>query len=75
MKLRASANEEQQYPGKEVRTRLREFTEGVLEGLAYSRMVLRNEKQGRGYAKITDRILKVLDASVEDFEERLKATA
>ena len=52
---------------------LRDFTEGVLEGLAYSRMVLRKGKQGRACAKISERILQILDAQAEDFEFRTKA--
>ena len=55
---------------------MRDFTEGVLEGLAYSRMVLRKEKHSRGCAKkINERILQILDAQAEDFKNRIKATA
>jgi hypothetical protein len=38
-------------------------------------MVLRKEKHGRGCAKISERILQILDAQAEDFEDRSKATA
>lgn len=54
---------------------MRDFTEGVLEGLAYSRRVLRKGNHGRARAVITDRILQILDAQAEDFEQRCKVTA
>jgi hypothetical protein len=54
---------------------LRDFTEGVLEGLAYSRMVTRREKRVTACAKITRQILEILDAQGEDFKARSRATA
>jgi hypothetical protein len=38
-------------------------------------MVLRKEKQGRACAKISERILQILDAQAEDFENRTRAIA
>jgi len=55
---------------------LRDFTEGVLEALAYSRMVVRREKHGkRACAKITRQIINILEAQASDFEFRIKTTA
>jgi len=54
---------------------LRDFTEGVLEGLAYSLMLLRKEKHGRAAAKISRQILRILESQAATFEGRSKATA
>jgi hypothetical protein len=54
---------------------LRDFTEGVLEGLAYSLMVMRRERGSKAPAKISQRILKILDAQAGDLENRIEATA
>jgi hypothetical protein len=54
---------------------LRDFTEGVLEGLAYSLRVIRREKGGKASARIGRQILRILESQAADFEIRSKATA
>jgi hypothetical protein len=54
---------------------LRDFTEGVLEGLAYSLTVVKREKRSKPSAKISRQILHILEAQAEDFENRSKAAA
>ncbi len=51
---------------------MRDYTEGVLEGLAYA---FRLTKRSKASGKISRRILDILEAQADDFENRSKATA
>jgi hypothetical protein len=54
---------------------LKDFTEGVLEGLAYCRLLLRTEDSKRVSAKIARRILQITEGAASDLEFRMGATA
>jgi hypothetical protein len=54
---------------------LRDFTEGVLEGLAYSLTLMKGEKQAKEAAKISRQILRILESQAETFEVRSTAMA
>lgn len=54
---------------------MNDHTAGVLEGLAYSRTLLKTEKAKRASAKIARRILEITEAAASDLEFRMRATA
>jgi len=54
---------------------MNDFTQGVLEGLAYSRTLLKADKRSAVSAKIARRILEIIEGNASDFEFRMKATA
>lgn len=54
---------------------MREFTEGVLEGLAYSRIVMKNAKETKASERVGRQILRILEAQAGDFEARSESTA
>lgn len=54
---------------------MNDFTQGVLEGLAYSRTLLKADKRSAISAKIARRILEITEAAVSDLEFRMRATA
>lgn len=51
---------------------MREFTAGVLEGLAYAYAMTRGSKASE---KISRQILQILEAQAQDFENRSKGVA
>jgi hypothetical protein len=63
------------FPMKGGETCLKDFTQGVLEGLAYSRTLLKAEKPSAASAKIARRILEITEAAASDLEFRMRATA
>jgi hypothetical protein len=54
---------------------LKDFTQGVLEGLAYCRLLLRAEDSKRASAKIGRRIVQITEGAASDLEFRMGATA
>ena len=54
---------------------MNDFTQGVLEGLAYSRTLLKADKRSAVSAKIARRILDITEAAASDLEFRIRATA
>jgi hypothetical protein len=54
-------------------TCLNDYTQGVLEGLAYARGLLRREKRSKASAKLAERILEIVDTDARDFEFRMQA--
>jgi hypothetical protein len=52
-----------------------EHTAGVLEGLAYSRTLLKTETAKRASVRIARRILEITEAAASDLEFRMRATA
>lgn len=54
---------------------MNDFTQGVLEGLAYSRTLLKADKRSAISAKIARRILEITEAAASDLEFRMRATA
>jgi hypothetical protein len=54
---------------------MNDFTQGVLEGLAYSRTLLKADKRSAVSAKIARRILEITEAAGSDLEFRMRATA
>jgi hypothetical protein len=54
---------------------VRDFTEGVLEGLAYSLKTLKASTGSKAAATIRGRILEILEGNASDFEYRLRAVA
>jgi hypothetical protein len=54
---------------------LKDFTEGVLEGLAYCRLLLKTEDSKRASAKIARGILQITEGAASDLEFRMGATA
>jgi hypothetical protein len=54
---------------------MNDFTQGVLEGLAYSRTLLKADKRSAVSAKIARRILEITETAASDLEFRMRATA
>jgi hypothetical protein len=54
---------------------MNDHTAGVLEGLAYSRTLLKTENSKKASAKITRRILRITEGAASDLEFRMRATA
>jgi hypothetical protein len=54
---------------------MNDFTQGVLEGLAYSRTLLKADERSAISAKIARRILEITEAAASDLEFRMRATA
>ena len=54
---------------------MNDFTQGVLEGLAYSRTLLKADKRSAVSAKIARRILEITEAAASDLEFRMRASA
>lgn len=55
---------------------MKDYSQGVLESLVYSLALLRREKRpNASAAKIAEEILEILEASAEDLEFRMSATA
>jgi hypothetical protein len=52
-----------------------DYVKGVLEGLAYSRRLLKVEKRSAVSATIARRILEITEAAASDIEFRMRATA
>ena len=52
-----------------------DHTAGVLEGLAYSRTLLKADKRSAVSAKIARRILEITEAAASDLEFRMKTAA
>ena len=59
----------------EVNFGMNDHTAGVLEGLAYSRTLLKTENSKKTSATIARRILEITQAAASDLEFRLRATA
>ena len=54
---------------------MNDFTQGVVEGLAYARTLLRAEKSTAASVKMGRRILEITEAAASDLEFRMRATA
>jgi hypothetical protein len=54
---------------------LRDYTEGVLEGLAWSLTVAKRESKTKTAGKISRQILRILEAQAEDFDSRIQVAA
>jgi len=52
-----------------------DYVKGVLEGLAYSRTLLKADKRSAVSAKIARRILEITEAAASDLDFRMRATA